>query len=120
MKSLKKPLLLQLAVYSVAIIDLAIPQVKAQEKPVCFFNDPSGQITDLSHLCGQNNQEQEVRPMTNAEEVFKSGRKLAGEGKEQEALIITTEEFAMSQRLRYAIGRSPAPRAIASIKTSVQ
>lgn len=77
-------------------IDLAIPHVKAQEKPVCFFNDPSGQITDLRPLCGQNNQGQEVRPMTNAEEVFKSGRKLAGEGKEQEAIAAFTQAIELN------------------------
>lgn len=85
MKSFKKFLLLQLAVYSVAIIDLAIP-LKAQEKPVCFFNDPSGQVTDLSHLCRQNNQGQELRTMTNAKEVFENARKLTKTGEEKDAV----------------------------------
>lgn len=80
-------------------IDLAIPpipNVKAQEKPVCFFNDPSGQITDLSHLCSQNNQGQEVRPMTSAEEVFERGRNLTGEGEEQEANAAFTQAIELN------------------------
>lgn len=96
MKSFKKSLLLQLAVYSVAIIDLAISQVKAQEKPVCFFNDPSGQVTDLSYLCGQNNQGQEMRPMTSAKEVFESASQLAGNGKDQEAIAAFTRAIELN------------------------
>lgn len=96
MPSLKKSLLLQLAVYCVAIIDLTIPQVKAQEKPVCFFNDPSGQVTDLSHLCGQNNQGQELKPMTDAKEVFESARKLGEAGKDQEAIAAYTRAIELN------------------------
>lgn len=96
MKSLKKSLLLQLAVYCVAIIDLAILQAKAQEKPVCFFNDPSGQITDLSYLCGQNNQEQNLKPMTSAEEVFESARKLTRTGEEKEAIAAFTRAIELN------------------------
>lgn len=95
MKSLKKFLLLQLAMSSVAIIDLAISQVKAQEKPVCFFNDPSGQVTDLSYLCGQNNQGQEVKPMTSAQEVFQSARKLTKTGEEKEAVAAFTRAIEL-------------------------
>lgn len=94
MKSLKKSLLIQLAVCSVAIIDLAIP-LKAQEKPVCFFNDSSGQVTDLSYLCRQNNQGQELRIMTNAKEVLQSGRTLVKAGKYQEAIAAFTRAIEL-------------------------
>lgn len=96
MPSLKKSLLLQLAVYCVAIIDLDITQVKAQEKPVCFFNDSSGQVTDLSYLCSQNNQRQELKPMTDAKEVFESARKLVRAGKYQEAIAAFTRAIELN------------------------
>ncbi|MGC1396716.1 MAG: hypothetical protein WA828_20845 [Coleofasciculaceae cyanobacterium] len=73
----------------------SISNDQAQNEPDYVLDESSEQVPGLVYFSSKNNQTQELRQRSDAEEVFESARKLTGDGQEQESIAAFTSAIEL-------------------------